>query len=636
MSDIAHNDYQTKSEADLEDLAQSKDCSYPGHSEFYVQNKSQPEEISICDGVNSGDKTQPLEVNDYQCGDQDESIGASYVKVEEDSDDLDKTMELANDAELVTSQQNTDESLNDSLELDKTVPKIIETEEEPVNTFPSNESGGQIVELTDLRTDNNESFHEVSSPSLQEENRKKCDQDSNHDLIEAEVCMEQATVKNEESLGMEQTESFEQLESVNKESVSIITEDEIKSCDEVQEGFMASEITKEPSSVTPKLIGNIVMESLSEDSNELVQETTTGASETALAASEVEYETTQAVPNEEHKTKDVPEKDPEAEWLDVLGNGLIMKKVVTKGLGPETRPQRGQEVTIQYEATTAQESIYENDQLFTFIVADGDASEALDLSVCLMEKSESCLVVSDVKYCFNKSHERPAKLPKEGNVTYKIELKSIVEGPYNTSVDIDRRLKWADDKKKEGNSLYGKKRFDYSLGAYRKSIEVLKQALNQEDVEENKKTQIKEMVVKCYNNVAASHLQLGSWRLANKACTDAENYDSRNVKTLLRKAKALNQLGMCEDAISVLKRALRIDPNAKDAQTDLTKYTKKLNDQKEKQKKMCERMFGGPPAKKAEESKETILSSWKSPLILGSSAIVIAAALLGFFTYQKQ
>jgi len=456
------------------------------------------------------------------------------------------------------------------------------------------------------------------------------DSKSSENIIQVPESSENATevVELPEAVA-EDSKSSEDVAEDSKSS-EVVAEDS-KSSEVVAEDFKSSEVVAEDSKSS---------EAVAEDSkrSESITKVLESSEETKSVEKADEATKVDKKPSAEDlsSTEKTQSNKDEDQWIDVLGNNLLKKKVLSSGLGVDSRPEKGQEVTIMYESTTEDGEIYDEKQLFTFIIADRDTCEALDLCVNLMEKQETCQVIADVKYCYDKSLERPSKLPTEGSLVYIITLKTVENGPYNTSVPIEKRYKWAESKKVEGNQFFGKKNFLTSLSTYKKCIKVTQQALKEENVDDQWKDSFKDLAVKCYNNIAASHIMNKNWSLAVNACSSAESFDPLNFKTLLRKAKALNQMGNAEDALSVLKKAVKVDPENKEAQNILAKISKKLTAQKEAQKKMCERMFGGGTSNQLNKSdNDSSLFHWKSPLVYGSSAVLVAAVLLGLFIYQK-
>ena len=59
----------------------------------------------------------------------------------------------------------------------------------------------------------------------------------------------------------------------------------------------------------------------------------------------------------------------------LLGNGLLKKKVLEAGQGETSRPQRGQEVTVEIASFAEDDSTLELTKTMTFIIADFDVAE---------------------------------------------------------------------------------------------------------------------------------------------------------------------------------------------------------------------------------------------------------------------
>ncbi|GCB74857.1 hypothetical protein scyTo_0020821 [Scyliorhinus torazame] len=93
-------------------------------------------------------------------------------------------------------------------------------------------------------------------------------------------------------------------------------------------------------------------------------------------------------------------QEPDDEWLQVLGNGLLKKKVLVAGQNKEQRPQKGQEVTVHLKMTLEDGTEVEEDPTLSFTVGDGDVIQALDLCVQLMDQEEVALIISDAKYAY--------------------------------------------------------------------------------------------------------------------------------------------------------------------------------------------------------------------------------------------
>lgn len=58
-----------------------------------------------------------------------------------------------------------------------------------------------------------------------------------------------------------------------------------------------------------------------------------------------------------------------------LGNGLLIKKLVEKGDGIETRAERGQEITLGLKIYSKTGGLLYSNDSFTFILADKDVPD---------------------------------------------------------------------------------------------------------------------------------------------------------------------------------------------------------------------------------------------------------------------
>jgi len=308
-----------------------------------------------------------------------------------------------------------------------------------------------------------------------------------------------------------------------------------------------------------------------------------------------------------------------------------MGKKVLVSATEEKRPVKYSFVIV---VVTCDKLNFKNEEI-KFVCGDEEVCQALDITVQMMDINEKCQITSEAKYCVHPLDKKKLEYKDGDKIIWTVELTKSESGPYNATTDVNVKLDWANRRKLQGNSYYGKQMFAYSANIYSKTVAALRTAMTQE-LASKEMTEVKQLAVKCLNNEAACHIKTEQWARCVVACTEAENIQkSGNIKTLLRKGKALAKLGKEKEAISVLNKALKLDPEAKDVQNELQRTVNKLEASKRKQKEMYGRMFGvkkevTPPPPPAE-------SSWFSTntLIAGSSVVAIAACLYGIFYYQK-
>ncbi len=78
------------------------------------------------------------------------------------------------------------------------------------------------------------------------------------------------------------------------------------------------------------------------------------------------------IDNAVHETDvDVTETEEAPEWLDVLGNGVLQKKILIQGQGIDTRPNPSQKVRISASVTI--DGVLESSEAeYIFRLTEGD------------------------------------------------------------------------------------------------------------------------------------------------------------------------------------------------------------------------------------------------------------------------
>ncbi|XP_063146867.1 peptidyl-prolyl cis-trans isomerase FKBP8 [Candoia aspera] len=327
----------------------------------------------------------------------------------------------------------------------------------------------------------------------------------------------------------------------------------------------------------------------------------------------------------EHPAKE--ESEATQEWLDVLGSGLLKKKVIISGQGQESRPVKGQDVTIRLKVMLEDGMVVEEDPSLTFTLGDCDVIQALDLCVQLMDMGEMALITSDGKYCFGPQGRSP-DIPPDASLTLEVELLAAQDAPDLELLSGKEKISLANRKRERGNFHY--QRADYVLAA--NSYDVALKVINSNskvDFSEEEEAELVEVKMKCLNNLAASQLKLDHYEAALRSCNQVLEQQPDNIKALFRKGKVLAQQGEYSGAIPILKAALKLEPANKTIHTELSKLAKKHADQKSIETEMYRKMLGNPksntpPAKCKDKSSRTIPWKW----LFGATAVALGGVAL--------
>ncbi|XP_020669929.3 peptidyl-prolyl cis-trans isomerase FKBP8 [Pogona vitticeps] len=324
-----------------------------------------------------------------------------------------------------------------------------------------------------------------------------------------------------------------------------------------------------------------------------------------------------------------PEESSETspEWLDVLGSGLLKKKVLVAGQGRETRPVRGQDVTVRLKATLEDGSVVEEASTLTFTLGDCDIIHALDLCVQLMEMGETAMILSDAKYCYGPQGRSP-DVPPDASLAFEVELLSARDAPDLELLSGKEKSELANRKRERGNVHYQRGDYVLAVNSYDIALKVVGSS-SKVDFSPEEEAELTEVKIKCLNNLAASQLKLDHYDAALRSCNQVLDQQPDNIKALFRKGKVLAQQGEYSEAIPILKAALKLEPSNKTIHTELSKLAKKHADQKSVETEMYRKMLGntgsgGLPAKCKDKSSRSIPWKW----LFGATAVALGGVAL--------
>lgn len=322
---------------------------------------------------------------------------------------------------------------------------------------------------------------------------------------------------------------------------------------------------------------------------------------------------------------DAEGESPEEEWIDILGNGLLKKKVLTAGKGPETRPRKGQDVTVRLKTSLEDGSVVEDDASLTFTLGDGDVTQALDLCVQLMGIEETVLIDANSKYCYGKEGRSPNISPN-ANLVFEATLLDAKDGPDLELLTGEEKLALANKKRERGNFYYQRADYVFAINSYEIALKIVNSS-SKVDFTSEEEDELLDVKMKCLNNLAASQLKLDHYEAALKSCNLVLEQQPENIKALFRKGKVLAQQGEYSEAIAILRKALKLEPSNKTIHAELSKLVKKHADQKNVESAMYKKMLGNVSTSPNKPTRKPSWSiSWK--WLFGATAIAIGGVAL--------
>ncbi|PVD20167.1 hypothetical protein C0Q70_20661 [Pomacea canaliculata] len=384
-----------------------------------------------------------------------------------------------------------------------------------------------------------------------------------------------------------------------------------------RENHLSAEIKQEKDSEYQQLNGTQKVENNCDKSETCVEETESISSHLAASVQEIE---------ECSSNLDEAKND---EWMDILGNGQLKKKVLNQGR-ENSRPTQGSLVTVKVQSFL-ENGICFQDNTETFILGDGDTLSAIDLTVALMNFGEKAEVTSSSRFAYGK-HGREPDIPADADVHFTLELLDVQPGPDVDKLPTIERLAYGEKKRERGNELFGRKDFSGAINSYSKAIKFVDAGGGGLDGEASVLQQMLDCKLKCYNNMAASQLKIGAIEAAMRSLHEVLGVQPDNIKALYRLGKVYSSKGQTEQAVAILKKALKLDPESKLLHRELSWLTKQQQREAETEKSLYKRMMGdiSVTAKKPNKKQGGGVLKWT---LLAGGAIAAAASVL--FAYYK-
>ncbi|XP_019752339.1 peptidyl-prolyl cis-trans isomerase FKBP8 [Hippocampus comes] len=331
-----------------------------------------------------------------------------------------------------------------------------------------------------------------------------------------------------------------------------------------------------------------------------------------------------------HEERGNEEADPgeaSQEWLDVLGNEQLKKKVLVAGEGRESRPKKGQNVTICLKAFLKDGTLVEEQPELTFTLGDGDVIQALDLAVLLMEMGEKALVQTAAIYAYGTWGSCDPDVPPNAELSLEVELKKVCDAPDMELLPPLEKIALASGKRERGNILYQLGDFAFAINSYSIALQITESS-SKVDISPEEEKELTDVKVKCLNNMAAAQLKLDHYEAAFKSCVAALTHQPNNIKALFRMGKVLALQGEYGEAIQTLRKALKLEPSNKTIHAELSKLVKKHSEQRGAEQAMYKKMLGNPANSGAH--KRWIKSSWglSWKWLFGATAVAIGGVAL--------
>jgi len=292
-------------------------------------------------------------------------------------------------------------------------------------------------------------------------------------------------------------------------------------------------------------------------------------------------------------------KFDETDFIDISGDGGLLKKIVAEGAGECPAPM--DEVHAHYTGTLDDGTVFDSSRtrgkVFTFTIGRGQVIKGWDQGFASMKKGEKALLRCRSDYAYGDRGQ--GSIPAKATLTFDVELISF--GPKKKEAwEMSEEEKTAEAMrlKESGTALFKEKRFAEALDDYEASAKMCEETPSLEAV-----------WISCKLNCALMCVNMSNFPSAVVHAGDVLKKDSANVKALYRRAVARNHLGLPEEAAADLQAVLSLDAENKAAKTELAKSKKLMQAAKKKTKAAYGNFF----------SKMSVYDDKEAPVVPGSS-----------------
>lgn len=320
----------------------------------------------------------------------------------------------------------------------------------------------------------------------------------------------------------------------------------------------------------------------------------------------------------------------EGAWADILGSGQLKKKTLKHGT-PNTRPVTSAICTINMSGQLSNGNTVDVHENFKFQLGDLEVIQGIDLIVALMDVGEVSQIEIGPRFAYG-SMGNGKDIPKESTLLYTVELLAVEKEKDLEDYSLEERIIVGNLKRERGNYWYSRCDYPSSIQCYRRALEYLDTENETETDSPDKLQEVLDDRLKVYNNMAAAQMKIEAYDAALKSVEHVLRCQKDNVKAIYRKAKIVTELGKVTEAISLLERALHLDPSSKIIQQDLMRLQAKQKSDVAKERSLYKKMFqlNDPPTPAASKDQSKIKLAVPWTLMIGA----VTAFVASYVTYR--
>ncbi|KAL2717503.1 peptidyl-prolyl cis-trans isomerase FKBP8 [Vespula squamosa] len=366
---------------------------------------------------------------------------------------------------------------------------------------------------------------------------------------------------------------------------------------------------------------------------------------------ELQTEKTQADFIREDLNFDIDPKDPSTkaalsdhpadEWIDILGNGQLKKKIVREGQNG-IRPYTTDYCTLKIIGKLEDGTIVEEHENITIQSGDVEIIQGLDLAITLMRVGEIAEVEVASRFAYGTLGKEP-NIPSNATIWYTVELKSVELETDIDALSINQRKEIGNKKRERGNWWFARDEPTIAIQCYRRALDFLFPSKNyanslidesEESVTDTELQALLEDRMKVFNNLTAAQIKTQAYDAALKSVENVLACQPLNIKALFRKGRILHLKGEHSLAYTTLLQAAKLEPESKAIQQELAILKEKNVKDLQHEKILYRKMLGthkinNTTMKKKNKNDTSNKLVWS---LIGGAAVTVVGVLIYRFT----
>ncbi|XP_060536324.1 peptidyl-prolyl cis-trans isomerase FKBP8 [Cylas formicarius] len=335
------------------------------------------------------------------------------------------------------------------------------------------------------------------------------------------------------------------------------------------------------------------------------------------------------------------------EWHDILGSGVIMKKIIFEGI-PDSRPERTARCVINYECRLQDGIVVESVQDFELRLGECDVVQGLDVAIGLMNLKEKCTLRIEPRLAFGEKGLHP-NIPGNTIVCYDVELTAIEPEDDIELLTVADRRAIGNKKRERGNWWYQRGDNTQAIQCYRRALDYLDEVesgtmCESKDVPSNSyqptDSELQALLedrLKVSNNMASAQIKMELYDQALLSLQTVLRCQPNNVKALFRKAKIQIVKNDLQAALKCLEKARSLEPEDGLIAKEINIVNGLIQKQKTSEREYARRMFGGTSKtlnkishkrdeKRSDKSKLQIWSTLGTTFFIGLVGVLVYKA----------